>query len=494
MKKYLLALLLPMFCIGSFAQEKLFKEALANGHQPGKFYHAVNNKSKSLKVADVREYADRMGYILGSIDTKTVSRFGDVATTVASFDFLPQGEYIDYLYYHIRPDVNIGLQQLTKKGSAYCYLKRDGKTTYFWKCNNISWNGEVVNGMLNGSGIGYGKVSDALVVCFRAKFYNGMPVGTNSFQWYNISGKPGPYSSSNLSAHTAVAQNEFSDGLAWVKVNGLYGFVNLQGQTAIPVKFKSVVNPFANGQATVTNETEEIIINTSGVKVDLSPRQKKIYADIKAEEERKAEAARQAELEKERARILAEKKAEEERQAAAAAELALQKRIEANKNTKLWSRGCRLAYRYPNGKEYVLATLEEWNETRTRVKVKIVASPSATRTLNGDLLEKGNTMWVSAHNEGWHLALDEEISIALGNDHSIKPTPSPSYSSGSSSSGRSYSDCSTCRGRGRVACSSCDGTGTYHQSGWSEDRYETCSSCNGSGWKKCYSCNGTGRR
>ena len=101
----------------------------------------------------------------------------------------------------------------------------------------------------------------------------------------------------------------------------------------------------------------------------------------------------------------------------------LQRRIETNKNTKLWSIGCFLCYRYPNGNEYVIATLEEWNNNHSRVKIKIVASPSAYRVLNGDLLEKNNTFWVSAQNEGWHLALDEEIAIALRNDNSgKKPT------------------------------------------------------------------------
>jgi len=98
------------------------------------------------------------------------------------------------------------------------------------------------------------------------------------------------------------------------------------------------------------------------------------------------------------------------------------RRIKTNKNTKLWSLGCYLCYRYSNGEEYVLATLEEWNNNHSKVKIKIVASPSANRVLNGDLLEKNNTFWVSAQNEGWHLALDEEISIALKKDNSEKAT------------------------------------------------------------------------
>ena len=173
----------------------------------------------------------------------------------------------------------------------------------------------------------------------------------------------------------------------------------------------------------------------------------------------------------------------------------LKRRIEINKNPKLWTRGCRLAYRYPNGKEYVLATLEEWNEGRTKVKVKIVASPSSTRTLNGDLLEKNNTMWVSVRNEGWHLALDEEITLALNNDNSTKRTEVITTSSSSSSYSPSYSDCSSCNGTGYTKCYSCDGSDRVDNSGWGEDAsYETCSSCRGRGRISCSSCNGSGRR
>ena len=149
---------------------------------------------------------------------------------------------------------------------------------------------------------------------------------------------------------------------------------------------------------------EEIYVDRYGNFKDHTPKQKQLFAEKKAEEDR-------IKTEENRQRLLAEQKAAEERRIAAEKEAALQRRIDANKNTKLWSRGCRLAYRYPNGNEYIIGTLEEWNDNRTRVKIKIVASPSATRTYNGDLLEKNNTMWVSTH-EGWHLALDEEITVA----------------------------------------------------------------------------------
>ena len=186
--------------------------------------------------------------------------------------------------------------------------------------------------------------------------------------------------------------------------------------------------------------------------------------------------------------MLAEQKAAEEQRLAAAKEANLRQRIEANKNTRLWTRGSRLCYRYPSGNEYVLATLEEWNSNRTKVKVKIVASPSATRTLNGDLLEKNNTMWVSARNEGWHLALDEEIEIALRNDESIRkqePTRQVIVQDERSK------DCPECNGRGVKPCSSCDATGIM-TSWFSDDKI--CTDCRGTGQRRCFYCSCSGRK
>ena len=494
-----------MLCIGALTQSvsyygtrhsknKLINQAFQRGRKPNGFYQVSNDGGKSIKVEKMAEDIRKEGFLVGGYTTKSISRFGDVSSSLSTMDFLPKDEYESYMYYNINKDWSTKYESLGQRGAAYCYNGRSEQGSYFTKYDNIHWSGQVKNGFLDGAGIGFAKLNDYKMIFFKADFDQGVPVGDNTFVWYNLNGSYDQYKADRQSTTTSNV-GKFYDNLATIKIDGKYGFISRDARTAIPASFNSVEAYFSNGRATVKNDKEEIIIDRTGKQVDLSARQKKIYADAKAEAERKAAAERQAELEKERLRLLAEQKAAEERRAAAAKEAALKQRIEVNKNPKLWSRGCRLCYRYPSGNEYVLATLEEWNESKTRVKVKIVASPSSTRTLNGDLLEKNNTMWVSARNEGWHLALDEEIEVALRNDNSVKKTQTYSSSSSSSSSySPSYSDCSTCRGRGRVACSSCDGTGTYHQSGWSEDRYEICSSCNGSGWKKCYSCNGTGRR
>ena len=189
--------------------------------------------------------------------------------------------------------------------------------------------------------------------------------------------------------------------------------------------------------------------------------------------------------EEERQRLLAEKKKAEEKRLAEEKEAAILRSIEPNKNPKLWSKGCRLAYRYPEGKNYIIATLEEWNENKTKVKVKIVASPGSSWTLKGESLEKNNTMWVSTHGEGWHLATDAEIEAAIKKDNSSKPNVI--YKEPEND------NCRHCNGRGKIICKRCDGKGKYTvNEGWNYYFTYTCDKCYGKGWQECTYCKGSG--
>ena len=487
---------------GDSTEEKLFREALSKGRGYRSYYELVNETKKVVKAEDLINYCKSHGYLWEKdYKTKEISKFGDFSTSVYLFYFLPKNEFVNYVFdWTDRTNSNAG--QLKSKGSVYFY---NASTNTFDLLNNTAlWTGSVVDGFVDGKGAGIWIKDGTHYYYFSGTFKRGFPLGnakyrivdTNVGSWgYSPREKlpSGKYGTGGPFREVEVG--EMNDGRAVFryldsgdasnKGSNLYGFVDQNGAVVIKPAYKTA-GPFSNGRAAVSNDKEEFYIDKNGNFVDHTPRQKKIYADAKAKED-------SIKAEREREQLLAEQKAAEERRIAEEKEAALKKRIEANKNTKLWSRGCRLAYRYANGYEYVIATLEEWNENRTKVKVKIVASPSATRTLNGDLLEKNNTMWVSAHNEGWHLALDEEISAALNNDNSVRRIQAPSSSSSSSSSSNF---CSKCGGRGVIQCWSCNGTGSHSRGGgWDEDAtYETCSTCRGKGSYTCSQCNGTGRR
>jgi len=408
--------MLPMLCVGSYAQEKLFKEALSRGHQPGEFYILSNQKSKSLTLDELKSYADANGYILGNHTTKSISRFGDVSSTISTLEFLPKSEFEEYMFYKMRSDRTVSLSQLTNKGMAYCYLKRGGKNTYFWRCNNIAWSGEVRDGKLHGSGIGFAKLSDGLMVYFHAKFDNGMPTGRNTFRWYFLNNSLKPYNSAQQSDHTASV-GEFSDGLAPVGIDGKYGFINAEGNTAINPQFNAVVVAFQNGRATVTNDKEEIIINKLGSQIDLSDRQKKIYADQKAEAERKALAEKKAAEER------AERKRIEEEQARIEAIKAEQRRVDEIRNAM---EGDRIAYSQDwqhteedgilfwrtttrtNYKMKVICFVEKNVNNGERLQVRVASVESSddryysTPIIEGIKYSKGDVLWIRPlKNNGW---------------------------------------------------------------------------------------------
>ena len=80
------------------AQGDYFKSAMDRGRTSQSFYILKNESKKKLLLEDLTKYCQDNNYIIGDHTTKEVSRFGDVATTIATFEFLPKYEYKDYLY------------------------------------------------------------------------------------------------------------------------------------------------------------------------------------------------------------------------------------------------------------------------------------------------------------------------------------------------------------------------------------------------------------
>jgi len=489
---------------GKSWEAKHFREALLRGREYQQFYILVNEDKKTVKVESLIEFCKANNYRWNEkYETKEISKFGDKATSVYKFHFIPNSQYVQYVFEWTDRFQKRG-NDLTNKGSVYFFNPSINR--FLCLENNALWTGNIVNGYIDGTGAGIWQKDSRTFYYFCGTFKKGFPIGKAKFRIIDVEDKVAwGYSprekmpsgkSGTGTPFREVEVGEMHDGMALFRyldngegrsagnLNELYGYVKDNGEIAISPKYKSAFD-FKGGRAAVVNDKgEDVYINKTGQFVDYTEKQKKIFADEKARQD----SIKRAE---ERARLLAEQKAMEERLAAEAKEEAFKRRIEANKNTKLWSRGCRLAYRYPNGSEYVLATLEEWNENHSKVKIKIVASPSSTRTLNGDLLEKNNTMWVSARNEGWHLALDEEITAALNNDNSVKKVTTTV----SSSSGSTLGACSRCNGTGRQLCYSCNGTGRTRKDNWDEDKgYETCYTCRGTTTVACSSCNGTGKR
>lgn len=490
---------------GNSWEDKHFREALSRGRINKDYYILLNDDNKNIDFNKLKQYCDNHQFkYKEECSKKTIKKFGTSTEVVSEFYFIPKALYHFYVF-DWTDRKGISPKLLTKKGNAYFYLPDEKR---FVILDNALWSGEIVNGKIDGYGSGLFRKCDQrdkrygdwgpiapnyeIYYYFNGNFKEGIPQGVVTYRIVDLNYGCWGYTVEEARKMGGkgidfyhVEVGDWNEGVASFRASGnnKYGLLSLTGESlyiTLPPTYPEFLSSFHDGKIAVMKDKKESYINKTGEFVGYTAKQKKIDADKKAEEDRKK-------AEEERQRLLAEKKKAEEKRLAEEKEAAILRSIEPNKNPKLWSKGCRLAYRYPEGKNYIIATLEEWNEDRSKVKVKIVASPGARWELKGEVLEKNNTMWVSTKNEGWHLATDAEIEAALKKDNSVyvpEPTVVTKYVQPEDKS------CPKCNGRGTVVCYNCDGKGNL---GKYRD-WETCRTCNGKGSYRCYDCNGTGRK
>lgn len=332
MKKLLVALVLPMFTIGGFAQEKLFKEAVQKGRSTGSFYQLENSKGKALSIEKIKSFAKENGYITGNYTTKSISRFGDVSSTISTLEFLPKSEYASYIYENLRDNSALNLDRFTNKGEAYIYLQDNQSGSYFWKADNVSWTGSLSGNSIQGEGSGFLQMGNDALVFFNGKFDKGIPQGVVSYKLYSLKGELDKYSSSKVKKSTTKV-GSFHEGLAQFEHNGKYGFINEEAKTVISPKFESVVEGFTNNRATVMSDNKEVWIDKTGKIISLTDHQKELIAAAekkRQEEERQARIAEQERLKQEE--IAALKKREQEKLAEQRRLAQIKQDVELKKN------------------------------------------------------------------------------------------------------------------------------------------------------------------
>lgn len=450
---------------------KLFRDALKTPRRVGETYRAVN-KSKSLTSETVYEMAREDNMFIMKINTTEAARFGDVLSIIGYIDFLPAEELDQFNMERVMgnrrvPDMN------SSSNIAFIYYY-DYISETFLKIK-MHWSGEVSDGYASGKGLGVGQLSGRYYAA-EGTFANGFMTGDVTFTMHMIE--------KTDKVTTNIHADNFKNGMALCKMDGKLGYVDQSALESRPDILSFAVKPTYTEDEIVEeygklgdyfvvldDKKEEIKINKKGENIGYSDKQAAIHEQKRLEEE---------------SRLLAEKKAKEEKERAEAEE-AERKRIEAerlaaarnamikkNSNIGLWEIGSRLCHSYNSWADYVImVTLEEWNASKSKAKVRVVASPSSTATYNGESLEKNNIFWIDTKNEGWYLAWPEEVERALRHDNSRKQE-APSQRA-----------CSRCAGRGRMVCSSCNGTGYIY-------RYERCYTCKGAGYLKCVDCYGRG--
>ena len=489
MKKIFTFIVLSMLAIGAKAQsfetgtrlptgksweDKHFREALEKGREAKSYYELVNEDKKVIKVESLTDFCRTHNYMWKkNYETKEIAKFGDLATSVYKFYFLPEEEYVYYVFEWTDRSM-ARASDLKNKGSVY-FFDADANA-FICLRDNALWTGTVSGDLVSGTGAGIWKKNDDIYYYFQGTFKNGFPVGKAKFRIVDTNKDNwgfSPRETSNGSGipFREVELGEMQDGMALFRYldngekrqqgNELWGYVTDGGTIAIKQQYKTAY-AFSNGRAAVVNDKgEDIYINKTGQFVDYTEKQQKIFADAKAKED--AEKAEQ-----ERQRMLAEQKAEEERRIAEEKRLAYLQKIQPLMDKSKWERGDRICLEFGRQGQYITGTLEEWNGNKSKCRIKIVTSPNGNMSYNGDILSKNNLIWIPTSGEGWHKALPEEIEAANLQDNSIPTTTISQMVICPECHGKKYKEESystyffgipTGTSTRTVKCSRCDGTG-----------------------------------
>ena len=494
MKKLFTSVVLTMLAIGALAQnvltgtrlpegrsweDKHFREALTRGRQAKSYYELVNEEKKVIKLNDLTDFCQSHGYLWSKdYTTKEIPKFGDVATSIHRFYFLPKEEWVYYVFEWTDRTMSRS-SDLRNKGSVYFFDA--ASNSFICLRDNAMWTGSVSDGFVEGNGAGIWTRDGRNYYYFSGNFRKGFPVGKAKFRVVDSqsSGSWGYSPRETLPSGRAgdgpafreVELGEMQDGMALFRYldNGekrkegseLWGYVTQAGTITIKPKYKTAY-PFSDGRAAVVDDKgQDIYINKTGLFVDYTEKQKKIFADAKAKEE--AEKAEQ-----ERQRLLAEQKAEEERRIAQEKRLEYLQKIQPLMDKNKWQRGDRLCLEFGRQGRYITGTLEEWNGNKSKCRIKIVTSPNGNMSYNGDILSKNNLIWIPTSGEGWHKALPEEIEAANAQDNSIPTTTISQLAICPKCNGKryvketyntSFFGIPTGSRTDYVDCSRCDGTG-----------------------------------
>ena len=243
---------------GATAQKKLFDQALRQGRAKGSFYKATNNKRTIYELSKMNAYAKNRNYLTGENKMRLSHRFGDIATTVAWYEFLPKSEYDSYVCEKMTSGKT--LKDFSAEGTALMYTG-DGETP-FSRTEKVKWTGTLSSGHLDGAGDGFVKASDGKYYSFKGTFKQGLPQGKTTFKEYT--GKQGLFDDTKLTTRTADMGKQDEAGLTYLSTKNGFGFVDQSGKFVIKPAFDAVKTGFTGGEATVTYKGVDMKIDTKG--------------------------------------------------------------------------------------------------------------------------------------------------------------------------------------------------------------------------------------
>ena len=403
---------LPNFVLpqGKSWEDKHFREGLLNGRRSGDFYYIENKENKKVNPEKLIEYCEQHNFIYGSHSLKQVKMFGtggvDVLNTLY---FLPKDLYIKYVF-----------EKASQKGDDFGALTKKGSLVYISpfsnsdliELNDVMWSGNVIDGKIDGIGVGICKYKSDYHCYFSGTFNKGIPQG-------KVTGKLVKGNSNSV----FVSPNDFevgdwSEGVAPFKATGNsnYGLLSRDGNNlsiSLSPKFPEFLSTYHDGKITVMRGEEEIYVNKKGEYIDLTPRQKQQNQlkekqkkmqelEAKKEAERKELAERQARLEKERQAREAEKHRVEMIRNARPGD-----RIYYNQK---WKKSSFFGWFEENYTMRIICFVEENVDNGERLKIRVGSVESSddnnysTPEIDGIKYRKGDVIWIKPlENSGWRM-------------------------------------------------------------------------------------------
>jgi CheY-like chemotaxis protein len=145
--------------------------------------------------------------------------------------------------------------------NEFQYSKKDN--VYFRYADKINWSADIVDGRINGTGVGLACVYDSLYVIFAGTYSNGLPVGETTYAWFNTDYKK------EILIQQRVKTGKVSDGMVSYVVDKKYGFAGNGGENVAP-HYDGVVADFKDGIAVVKEGRIPLMIDKRGYIVGLS--------------------------------------------------------------------------------------------------------------------------------------------------------------------------------------------------------------------------------
>ena len=200
--------------------------------------------------------------------------FADKHSTI----FLPKTEFPKYIYelYTDKIKTKIPFKPAIKQGTGWYffnnkiefgviphefqYSKKDN--VYFRYSDKIYWSGDIVDGRISGTGIGYACVFDHLYVIFAGTYSNGLPVGETTYAWWNDRNAVCTY-------QQTAWTGKVSDGMVSFLIDKKFGFAGNGGESVAP-RYDFIVSDFKDGIAVVREGRIPLMIDKRGYIVGLS--------------------------------------------------------------------------------------------------------------------------------------------------------------------------------------------------------------------------------